>query len=226
VARTFFLNRSRSLGRKFKEALLALKIESQLSKDQVLELYMNQIYLGRAPTASRPRPRPISARRWRRSRRPSAPCWPACRRTRFVNPIRNYERARARQLVALARMRSQGVIDEAQYQQAKAQKLQIRRLNEVDVHAEYVAEMARQQVYAQFGELSYSTGLKVETTLRADEQEAAYKALRRSLIERELRQPGAAPRARVLAPVWPTATRPWPRACPTTTMTTSCAWPS
>src|SRR5450830_711385 len=189
VARTFFLNRSRSLGRKFKEALLALKIESQLSKDQVLELYMNQIYLG-----SRAYGFEAAAQTY--FGKTLAALTPAeCamlaglpQNPYFVNPIRNPERARARQLVALSRMRSQGVINEAQYQQAKEQKLVIRKLNEVDVHAEYVAEMARQQVYAQFGELSYTTGLKVDTTLRADEQEAAYKALRRTLIERELRQ--------------------------------------
>ncbi|MBV8617675.1 MAG: transglycosylase domain-containing protein, partial [Curvibacter sp.] len=111
----------------------------------------------------------------------------------FVNPIRNFERARARQLVALSRMHSQGVIDDAQYEKAKAQKLVIRKLNEMEVHAEYVAEMARQQVYAQYGELSYTTGLKVVTTLRADEQEAAYKGLRRTLIEHEMRQPWRGP---------------------------------
>ena len=189
VARTFFLNRSRSLGRKFKEALLSLKIESQLSKDQVLELYMNQIYLG-----SRAYGFEAAAQTY--FGKTLAALTPAeCamlaglpQNPYFVNPIRNPERARARQLVALSRMHSQGVINEAQYEEAKAQKLVIRKLNEVDVHAEYVAEMARQQVYAQFGELSYTTGLKVETTLRADEQEAAYKALRRTLIERELRQ--------------------------------------
>ncbi|MDD0812153.1 PBP1A family penicillin-binding protein [Curvibacter sp. RS43] len=194
VARTFFLNRSRSLDRKFKEALLSLKIESQLSKDQVLELYMNQIYLGSRAYGFEAAAQTYFGKTL--SALNPAECAMLAglpQNPYFVNPIRNFERARARQLVALSRMRSQGVIDEDQYQAAKAQKLSIRRLNEVDVHAEYVAEMARQQVYAQYGELSYTTGLRVTTTLRAADQEAAYKALRRTLIERELRQPWRGP---------------------------------
>ena len=194
VARTFFLNRSRSLSRKFKEALLALKIESQLSKDQVLELYMNQIYLGSRAYGFEAAAQTYFGKTL--SALTPAECAMLAglpQNPYFVNPIRNFERARARQLVALSRMHSQGVINDAQYEKAKAQKLVIRKLNEVDVHAEYVAEMARQQVYAQYGELSYTTGLKVVTTLRAEEQEAAYKGLRRTLIEHEMRQPWRGP---------------------------------
>ena len=94
----------------------------------------------------------------------------------------------ARQLVALGRMRSQGVVDGGQYAAALLEKLVVRKPNDVDVHAEYAAEMVRQQVYAQYGELSYTTGLNVTTTLRAADQQAAYKALRRTLIEHSLRQ--------------------------------------
>ncbi|MBF4499706.1 hypothetical protein, partial [Vibrio vulnificus] len=66
--------------------------------------------------------------------------------------------------------------------------LNVRSPGEMDVHAEFVAEMARAQVFARYGDAAYSTGMKVITTLRAKEQEAAYKAVRKTLIDRELQQ--------------------------------------
>jgi penicillin-binding protein 1A len=189
VARTFFLSRSRTLERKIKEALLAFKIESQLSKDQILELYMNQIYLGSRAygfeaAAQAYFGKTLSAL----SAAESAMLAGLPQNPHFANPIQNFERARARQLLVLGRMRAQDVITDAQFQAAKAEKLVVRKRNEVDVHAEHVAEMVRQQVYAQFGEMSYTTGLNVTTTLRSAEQQAAYKALRRTLVEHSLRQ--------------------------------------
>jgi penicillin-binding protein 1A len=189
VARTFFLSRSRTLERKLKEAMLAYRIEAQLSKDQILELYMNQIYLG-----SRAYGFEAAAQTY--FGKTLAALTPAeCamlaglpQNPYFANPIQNLNRARARQIVALGRMRSQEVIDGGQYAAALLEKLVVRKPNDVDVHAEYAAEMVRQQVYAQYGELSYTTGLNVTTTLRAAEQQAAYKALRRTLIEHSLRQ--------------------------------------
>ena len=189
VARTFFLNRSKTLDRKFREALLSFKIESQLSKDQVLELYMNQIYLGGRAYG-------FEAAAQAYFGKTLAALSPAeCamlaglpQNPSFANPFTNFARAKTRQLVALSRMRTEGVIDEAQYQAAQEEKLSIRNAKSVDVHAEYAAEMVRQQVYAQYGDLTYTTGLSVTTTLRATEQQAAYTALRRTLIEHELRQ--------------------------------------
>lgn len=189
VARTFFLSRSRTLERKLKEAMLAFKIESQLSKDQILELYMNQIYLGARSYG-------FEAAAQTYFGKTLAALSPAeCamlaglpQNPYFANPIQNLDRARARQIVALGRMRSQEVIDGGQYAEALLEKLVVRRPNDVDVHAEYAAEMVRQQVYAQYGELSYTTGLNVTTTLRAADQQAAYKALRRTLVEHSLRQ--------------------------------------
>ncbi len=189
VARTFFLNRSKTWDRKFKEALLSFKIERQLSKDQVLELYMNQIYLGARAYG-------FEAAAQAYFGKTLAALSPAeCamlaglpQNPYFANPITNFERAKTRQLVALMRMRAEGVIDEDQYQAAKAEKLVIRKPHTVEVHAEYLAEMVRQQVYAQYGELTYTTGLSVTTTLRAAEQQAAYTALRRTVMEHEMRQ--------------------------------------
>ncbi|MGE5451743.1 MAG: penicillin-binding protein 1A [Acidobacteriota bacterium] len=184
VARTFFLTREKTLTRKLKEALLSWKLENQLSKDQLLELYMNQIYLGARAYGfgeaaqtyfGKPLAELTAAECAMLAGLPQNP--------HFVNPIKNPDRARARQLVALWRMHEEGVLNDTQYEQAKAQKLVIRKATDVDLHAEYVAEMARQQVYAQYGEAAYTTGMKVITTLRSSDQQAAYKALRHTLIE-------------------------------------------
>jgi penicillin-binding protein 1A len=187
VARTFFLTREKTLSRKLKEAMLSLKIEQALTKDQILALYMNQIYLGAraygfAEAAQTYFGKPLAeleiAECAMLAGLPQNPY--------NANPIKSPERARARQLVVLARMRAAGVIDEAQYVDAKDRKLDVRDPGDVEVHAEYVAEMARQQVYARYGEKAYTAGMKVVTTLRASDQQAAWKALRKTLIDREL----------------------------------------
>jgi len=194
VARTFLLTREKTLSRKLKEAMLSIKIEHELGKDQILALYMNQIYLGARAYGFAEAAQTYFGKPLREldiaecAMLAGLPQNPA-----NVNPIKNPERARARQLVALGRMRAAGVIDEAQLADAKAEKLVVRNPGEVEVHAEYVAEMARQQVYAQYGEKAYTTGMKVVTTLRANEQQAAWKALRKTLIERELGQPWRGP---------------------------------
>ena len=187
VARTFFLTREKTISRKLNEALLSLKIEHELSKDQILTLYMNQIYLGArsygfAEAAQTYYGKPLSALT-------PAQCAMLAglpQNPSYVNPIKNPSRARARQLVALSRMRSEGVLTAEQYEAAKAEKPSTRDPGEAEVHAEYVAEMARAQVYAQYGEQAYTSGMKVVTTLRAAEQQAAWKALRKTLIDREL----------------------------------------
>jgi penicillin-binding protein 1A len=194
VARTFLLTREKTLSRKLKEAMLSLKIEHQLGKDQILALYMNQIYLGSraygfAEAAQTYFGKPLHeldiAECAMLAGLPQNPA--------NVNPIKNPTGAKARQLIVLSRMHAAGVIDDAQYADAKTEKLAVRSAGEVDVHAEFVAEMARQQVYAQYGEKAYTTGMKVVTTLHANEQQAAWKALRKTLIDRELGQPWRGP---------------------------------
>lgn len=194
VARTFFLTREKTVSRKLKEALLSLKIERELSKDQILTLYMNQIYLGArsygfAEAAQTYFGKPLSAL----SPAECAMLAGLPQNPANVNPIKSPARARARQLVALSRMHSEGVIDDAQYATAKAEKLAVRNPGEAEVHAEHVAEMARAQVFARYGEAAYTSGMKVVTTLHAAEQQAAWKALRKALIEREIGQPWRGP---------------------------------
>lgn len=196
VARTFFLTRERTLSRKLKEALLSLRIEQQLSKDQILELYMNQIYLGArtygfAEAARTYFGKPIS----QLSVAECAMLAGLPQNPAYANPIKSPKRAKDRQLVVLSRMRAEGVIDDIVYTAAKAEKLDVRNPGEMDVHGEYVAEMARAQVYAQYGESAYTSGMKVVTTLRAADQQAAWKAVRKTLIDRELRLAWRGPEA-------------------------------
>ena len=196
VARTFFLTRERTLSRKLKEALLSLRIEQQLSKDQILEFYMNQIYLGArtygfAEAARTYFGKPIS----QLSVAECAMLAGLPQNPAYANPIKSPKRAKDRRLVVLSRMRAEGVIDDIVYTAAKAEKLDVRNPGEMDVHGEYVAEMARAQVYAQYGESAYTSGMKVVTTLRAADQQAAWKAVRKTLIDRELRLAWRGPEA-------------------------------
>jgi penicillin-binding protein 1A len=189
VARNFLLTREKTISRKLKEAMLSIKIERELSKDQILALYMNEIYLGAraygfAEAAQTYFGKPLkdldAAECAMLAGLPQNPV--------NVNPIKNPERAKARQLIVLSRMRKAGVINDAQLASAKAEPLTVRKPDDIEVHAEFVAEMARQQVFAQYGEKAYTTGMKVVTTLRANEQQAAWKAVRKTLIDRELGQ--------------------------------------
>jgi penicillin-binding protein 1A len=194
VARTFFLSSRRTAERKLKEALLALKIERQLSKDEILELYMNQIYLGHhaygfAAAAQVYFGKPLSALTIAETAMLAGlPQNPA-----FANPISNPERARQRQAVVLARMRAVNVIDDAQLAAALAEKLHIRSSLEPGMHAEHVAEMARQAVYERYGEQAYLQGFKVYTSLISTDQEAAYQALRRGVLDYDRRHPYGGP---------------------------------
>jgi penicillin-binding protein 1A len=194
VARTFYLSSSKTYSRKVREMLLALKIERQLTKDQVLELYMNQIYLGQRAYGFAAASQAYFGKSMDKlsiaevAMLAGLPQNPA-----HANPVSNPERAHKRQLVVLDSMETSGVIDAAQHQSAKAQPLVMRRTLESTLHAEHAAEMARQVVHAKYGEEAYTRGLKVYTTLKSDDQEAAYRAVRKGLIDYERRQPYRGP---------------------------------
>ena len=105
------------------------------------------------------------------------------------NPINNPKRARSRQLYIIERMQENGFITQAQADAAKAEELKIRSVTTpTTIHADYVAEMARQLMFAQYGTDVYTRGLNVYTTIKADDQEVAYQALRRGIMDYELRQ--------------------------------------
>ncbi|HUJ86522.1 MAG TPA: penicillin-binding protein 1A [Burkholderiales bacterium] len=183
VARNFFLSSEKTFTRKLYEALLAFKIEHSLSKDQILELYVNQIYLGQraygfAAAAQTYFGKSLDqlslAEAAMLAGLPKAPS--------SYNPIASPQRAKKRQQYVLRRMRELGYIDDAQYAQAIAAQVRTHReVNEYSVHAEYVAEMVRQAVHEQYPEDAYSKGFRVYTTIRKADQEAAYSALRQGL---------------------------------------------
>ena len=194
VARTFYLTSRKSYTRKVREALLALKIERHLSKDQILELYMNQIYLGQRAYGFEAASQSYFGKPLTQlSVAESAMLAGLPQNPRYANPVIDPERARKRQLMVLERMRATQAITTAQFEKAKAEPLHVQRRNENTVHAEYVAEMVRQTVHAQYGEEAYSRGLKVQTSLRAADQAAAYRALRKGVLDYERRQPYRGP---------------------------------
>ncbi len=194
VARTFYLSKKKSYARKLREALLAIKIEQHLGKDQILELYLNQIYMGQRAygfeaAAQSYFGKPLT----QLSVAESAMLAGVPQNPRYANPATNFERARKRQVQVLERMLATGVITKAQHDKALAEKVQVQKGTDFAVHAEYVAEMVRQTVYAQYGEASYTLGLKVTTTLRAADQQAAYQALRKGVLDYDRRQPYRGP---------------------------------
>jgi penicillin-binding protein 1A len=189
VARNFFLSSEQTFKRKIYEVLLAWKIEQNLSKDQILEVYMNQIYLGQRAYGFSSAAQIYYGKSLKEisiaeaamlAGLPKAPS--------AYNPVANPKRATVRQQYILQRMRNLGYITEAQYETAKVEKLRVKTDSaEFGIHAEYVAEMARQLVYEQFKEETYTRGLNVYTTITKSDQDAAYLSLRRGVMDYEKR---------------------------------------
>ena len=189
VARNFFLSSEQTLKRKAYEVLLAWKIEQNLTKDQILEVYMNQIYLGQRSFGFSSAAQIYFGKSLQEisiseaamlAGLPKAPS--------AYNPVVNPKRAKVRQQHILSRMYALGYITQQQYEQAKSEELKIKPdSNEFGMHAEYVAEMARQLVYEQFKEETYTRGLNVFTTITKADQDAAYLALRRGVMDYEKR---------------------------------------
>jgi penicillin-binding protein 1A len=183
VARNFFLSSEKTFTRKLYEALLAFKIEHSLTKDQILELYVNQIYLGQRAYGFAAAAQTYFGKSLDQltlgeaamlAGLPKAPS--------SYNPIASPQRAKKRQQYVLRRMHDLGYISDAQYAQAVAAPVRTHReTNEYPVHAEYVAEMVRQAIREQYPEDAYTKGFRVYTTIRKDDQEAAYTALRKGL---------------------------------------------
>ncbi|UCV09987.1 penicillin-binding protein 1A [Dechloromonas denitrificans] len=189
VARNFFLTGEKTYTRKLYEALLSFKIESNLSKDQIFELYINQIFLGQraygfAAASQIYFGKPLKdisiAEAAMLAGLPKAPS--------AYNPIVNPKRARLRQQYVLRRMHELGKITETQHEAALKEPLVVKReLAEYSVHAEFAAEMARQITAERFPDDVYSRGMKVYTTLIKSEQEAAYNSLRRGVMDYDRR---------------------------------------
>ncbi|MES2718185.1 MAG: PBP1A family penicillin-binding protein [Pseudomonadota bacterium] len=194
VARTFFLSQRFTAERKIKEVLLALEIERRLDKPQILELYMNQIYLGQrsygfAAAAQAYFGKPLEAL----SIAEAAMLAGLPQNPHYANPASNLERATQRQRIVLARMVATGAITPAQQATAKAEVLRLRGPSQQLLRADHVAEMARRVVVERFGPNAYSQGLRVHTSLRAADQQAAVAAVQRGVLAYDSRQPWRGP---------------------------------
>ncbi|MDY0746099.1 PBP1A family penicillin-binding protein [Paucibacter sp. R3-3] len=201
LARTLYLTRKKAYSRKFIEMLLSRKIENELSKKEILEIYMNQIYLGQKAYGFEGAANTYFGKSLKElSIAETAMLAGLPQNPGYANPIVNFDRAKRRQGVVLDRMLATGVITDKQAEAARDEKLHIRSAQDARIHAEYAAEMARQLVFAKFGEESYTRGLKVYTTLVATEQQTAYHALRRSLMDYERRKPYRGPEGFVELP--------------------------
>jgi penicillin-binding protein 1A len=198
VARNFFLSSEKTLTRKLYEALLAFKIENNLSKDQILELYVNQIYLGQRAYGFAAASQIYFGKSLDKLSLAEAAILAGLPKAPSAfNPVANPQRARQRQHYVLRRMRDLGHIGEAQYAEAIKAPLHVRR--EVDnfagLHGEFLAEMVRQAVYEQYPEDAYTKGFRVYTTVRKADQEAAYEAVRRGLLSYDRSQGYRGPEA-------------------------------
>ena len=190
VARNVYLSSEKTFTRKIYEILLTTKLEHMLTKDQIFEIYLNQIYLGNraygfAAASEAYFGKPLKnisiAEAAMLAGLPKAPS--------AYNPIANPKRARSRQLYIIERMEEHGFITKAEAAAAKQEELKIRTaMSSLNTHADYVAEMARQLMFAQYGPEIYTRGLNVYTTIRASDQQAAYFALRRGIMDYERRQ--------------------------------------
>ncbi len=201
VSRTFFLSTRRTAERKIKEALIAWKLEAQLSKDEILELYLNQIYLGQraygyGAAAQVYFGKPLAQLNLAQT----AMLAGLQQNPIYANPIVNEAAATRRQRQVLQRMVATGAITAAQRDQAAATPLSYRHPHFVEVHAEHVAEMARRAVVERLGEKAYTEGVRVVTSLRAEDQRAAHAAVRRALMAHEAKQAWRGPEDQVTLP--------------------------
>ena len=202
VARNFFLSNEKTLTRKLSEAMLAIKIEHSLSKDKILELYINQIYLGQRAYGFEAAARtyfgkPLSelglAEFAMLAGLPKAPS--------KYNPVVNFPRAKARQQYVLGRMRTLKFITQNEYQQAVDHKLVVRESRPpVDVVADYAAEMVRQALFEKYGETIYSSGYKAITTLQRGQQAAANRALWNGVADYDRRHGYRGPEKKIILP--------------------------
>ncbi len=190
VARNVYLTSEKTYSRKIYEILLTFKLEHLLSKDRILEIYMNQIFLGNRAYGfaaaseiyfGKPLKDVTIAEAAMLAGLPKAPS--------AYNPISNPARAKSRQQYIIDRMEENGFITREQAEVARREELKIRSgLDNNRVHGEYVAETVRQMIFAQYGPESYTRGLNVFTTLKGPDQNAAYRALRKGIMDFERRQ--------------------------------------
>lgn len=184
VARNFFLSNEKTYLRKINEIILSLEIENTLSKEEILALYLNKIFLGHrsygvgaaADVYYGKRLEDLTlAQMAMLAGLPKAPS--------TTNPITSPERALNRRNYVLRRMLDVGYITQAEYQEALKEEVSARyHGREIEVYAPYVAEMVRTYIVDEYGELAYENGMRVFTTIKAKHQQASTKALQDALL--------------------------------------------
>ncbi|MBN3753243.1 PBP1A family penicillin-binding protein [Paraburkholderia sp. Tr-20389] len=189
LARNLFLSNERTLSRKLREMQLAYRIEHTLTKDQILELYMNQIFLGERAYGFAAAARVYFGKDLKNITLAEAAMLAGLPKAPSAyNPVVNPKRAKIRQEYILKRMLDLNYITQTQYNEAIRQEIHTRTAgNEYSVHAEYAAEMVRQMMYAQYKDETYTRGLNVVTTIRSADQDAAYHAVRKGVMDYEHR---------------------------------------
>jgi penicillin-binding protein 1A len=196
VARNFFLTRERTVSRKLREIMLARRIEDALTKDQILELYMNQIYLGQRTHGFSSAARTYFNKSLSQlSVAETAMLAGIPQNPARHNPAVNFDRAKQRQMVVLHSMVRHGDITQVQSDLAGKEKLHVTKVPQFESHAAYVAEMVRQSIFEQFKEATYTMGLRVITTINKNEQEAAYDSVRRNVLAYDQRHGYRGPEA-------------------------------
>ncbi|MDP3221847.1 MAG: PBP1A family penicillin-binding protein, partial [Rubrivivax sp.] len=189
VSRTFFLSTRRTAERKIKEALIAWRLEDELTKDEILELYLNQIYLGQRAYGYGAAAQVYFGKPLAQLNLAEISMLAGLQQNPIhANPVVNEGAATRRQHWVLARMKRTGAITADQHDEAVMTRLSYRSPRFVDVHAQHVAEMARRAVVDLLGEKAYTEGVRVVTSLRSDDQRAAHSALRRAAMAHERKQ--------------------------------------
>ena len=203
VARNFFLTSEKTLTRKFNEVLMAFKIEHNLNKNQIIELYINQIYLGQraygfAAAAQTYFGKSLDkltvAEMAMMAALPKAPS--------RNNPVANPTQAAKRQHYVLDRMYDLSFISDAEYQAALKEKLRVRHdISISEAPGEYIAEMARLLMVERYQDATYTSGFKIYTTLRKVDQEAAAEAVRQGVLDYDRRHGWRGPEAQLNLPI-------------------------
>ena len=189
LARNFFLSPERTLMRKIKEVFLAIRIEQLLNKDEILELYLNKIYLGYRAYGvgaaaqvyfGKPVDQLTLSEMAVIAGLPKAPS--------TFNPLYSLDRATARRNVVLARMLSEGYISQTQYDQARGEAIDADyHAPEIAFSAPYLSEMVRQEMVNRYGDKAYEDGYRVYTTITRKVQLAAQDAVRNNVMDYDMR---------------------------------------
>ena len=202
VARNVFLSSEKTYTRKIYEILLAYKIENALTKDQILEVYMNQIFLGQRSFGFAAAARAYFGKELKDVTLAQAAMLAGLPKAPSAyNPVVNPKRARIRQEYILKRMLQLEFITQPEYDRAFAEDIKVKTTgNTYSVHAEYATEMVRQMLYAQYKDEIYTRGLSVTTTLSSVDQQAGYDAVRKGVMDYDRRHAYRGPEGLIVLP--------------------------